>query len=278
MIGTRLGAKSSFVGAAVGSAADDESGGGAPPPPDPMAGVTRDSTSLKYYPATNAEWTIAMAAAGLGTGNPTAIYNCQDVSGSLIDANAALSLTTITGVPTYSQAVAGHTRLGVGFVDGAGTSFRRAIGAGPNPLTTSSIWMWVADITVAAATRAFASASVAAAADVTAIILSTPKVRVRESNVSVDGASNPLTASTQPYVLQHDLAGSRSRLFTRQEKVSGTFSLVTADGLKGLGAVTTTCPTAKVCYGCMFQGTAAELTDAQVKTLLTTLGWSIPWS
>jgi hypothetical protein len=30
-------------------------------------------------------------------------------------------------------------------------------------------------------------------------------------------------------------------------------------------------------YGALWKGAAAELSDAQVRTLLTTLGWSISW-
>jgi hypothetical protein len=66
---------------------------------------------------------------------------------------------------------------------------------------------------------------------------------------------------------------------TDQDKLLPTFGGTMAGTLLGFGGVAggNQCSNMGLVYACRFSGAAAELTAAQIKTLLQTLGWTIGW-
>lgn len=249
-------------------------GGGAV---DPFAGVTKDATSNKYVPANSSEWTTFRTAGSLSTANPNSLWLCQETSGNLSDSIGSLTLTA-NATPTYDNAVTGWTRKGLGFTQVANQRFGAAAGVGPSPATTSQMWLWIVTVTATpAATRGICQVSNGATV-LQGLLTSTPRARINVGGTTTDGTNSPATETNgMPVVLLYDRSGSRAMLYTSQEKITGTYSAGVVDGVKGIGAGTSF-PGFCV-YGAMWSGAAAEaFTDANVKSLLQTMGFTIPWS
>lgn len=242
-----------------------------------IGGVTRDPGNLNYFPANNTEWTILMAAAGLSTGNPSSVWNSQEATGTLADSIGAVPLALQGTAPAYRQAMTGLTRLGVRWTDGLLNSDLNNTTTAPNPATTSLLMLAYLDFpSVPAATR-----EILRTAGTNSVIrwLSTGRLRVTTS-VSTDGLIS--LAGLQGWcALRVNITASTISVFSFKEKIVGTFAapfsapFTMIGGGGGAGG-----PTAAIGYPytALFSGTAAELTDAQVKTLLQTLGAVIPWT
>lgn len=239
-----------------------------------MANVSRDSGSNVYAPSNADQWTTTMSQAALTTGNPTSTWLCQEASGNLADSIGSFTLTA-NATPLYRQAVAGWSRLAVGTDDGAGNEGFMSTDAGlPDPATTSYLILaYVALLAVPAANRGvmiFANVPV-----IEARYTTTPRYMIVNSTGTA-GTSNPGSA-VRPVVIRSNQTADTNLLATDQEKITELWSSP-AGRRVALGGFDAAAPSALYLYAAMFTGAAAELTDAQLKTLLQTLGWSIAWS
>lgn len=240
-----------------------------------ITGVTQDSASLKFAPANDAEWTTFMSAIGLGTGNPTQIWNCQDLSGNLVAAKG--TNLTVAGAPTYNNAVAGWNRKSFNITATTVQAASQGVGVGPDPSTTSVLWLaYVATTTTPGGGR-----------DIITVSNNATGCRVMHlagnNHQMVDGANtaNSVNSYTRanPYVLalKYDKTNAVTAAYTDLETWSVPFTTV-VDGAKGIGAVTANGDAgSKYLYLVEFSGAAAELTTAQLRTLITGLNWSVPW-
>lgn len=241
-----------------------------------IAGVSYDSSSQKAVPASAAEWTTLMAAAGLATGNPSLLWKCQEAAGNLAD-----SIGTFTGTATgtvfgYNTAVAGWTRTGLSLSNG-GTNQVANVDAGlPDTLTASMMVLAYILPIASGGSRDFINVG------------TTVQARGRMSNgnkqIAVSGANSSLgtldiIGSVRPMVMRHNrTAGSMLLVTDVNEKLVPTFdATVTGKSIK-LGDATARSPNFVCLYLAAFFNAAAEMTDAQVKTLLTTMNWTIPWT
>ena len=275
MIGSRVGTKTgSLLGAAVGSVADDETPSGV----DPMAGVTRDAASGKYFPANAAEWTITRAAAGISSGNPANLWLCQEASGNLADSIGGTALA-VAGTWNYQQAVTGFTRLAVvNPTDGLGARFTSA---GDEISTSSEALFAVVQMPASGpgGTRSVMEVGTNATRDAIELANVGPVLRGRSVANIADG-THDFTNAVRPCVLVSNRTGTEVIVATDQEKLLPTFGGTMAGTLITFGGVAggNLCPNMGLMYACRFSGAAAELSAAQVKSLLQVLGWSIPWS
>lgn len=239
--------------------------------------VTKDATSGIRCPASSAEWTSLMSVAGLATGNPGSLWLDQQASGSIADSIGAVTCTLDVASPTYQSAVTGWSRLSLRNTDG--TSLQRWFNTttAPNPRTTSTLQFAYIEFPAAAPVlqRGIMAKAGAGAQDVR--LDTTGKIAF------VDGATtltaNVVSNAVHPVMFLTNITNSTSKLFLDTEKVTGTFVLPANGAFIGFGAVSTA--TAAGCaflYSGEFSGAAAELTDAQIKTILQTLGWTIPWT
>lgn len=271
--GTRVGSYPSFIGSAIGSAADDEgnTGGGG------IVGVTRDASSAKYVPATATEFNTLLAALSLsGLGTPSSIYNFQEAATPVADVIGTDNLGA-GGTPLFAQAVPGWTRKGVGFNGGVGQRFSRASGS-PNPTTTSQLWVFFmsVDVLPGVATR---FAFLADSASAYRINVNTAGViQAIVAGVTTSGATNMVGQGIVPVAFLYDRANSRANVYNLSDKVVGTYSAGILDGAKGIGA-TAASVTGSCVYGFKYQGAPAEaITDANLKSLLTGMGFPIGWT
>lgn len=268
MLGLRTGLRFGLrPGLALGLAADQVGG-------SLMAGVTLDAAGNRYFPANATEWTITMAAAGIASGGPSLLWNCQDASGNAADSIGAFPGTAAGTGLSYQQAVAGYTRLALQTTDGSTGTFSNAAGGLPSLATQSQLSLAVIKvITVTTANR-----NVMRMANVTTIeaqVTTTPRPRIIAGAASNIGGSDP-TGVVRPYVLKHDKTNSAQTLYTDQEKISPAFTALSGQNVRiGAGAGNTA--TAQFLYYASFFLGAAELSDAQVKKLLQVLNWPVAW-
>lgn len=246
-------------------------------PPNPMAGVPQDATSLKYAPETALEWTQTMGVAAIASGNPSDWYLCQEAAGNLASSGAGLTLTA-NGAPLYQQNVVGWTRKGVGFTNAANQRFTAAAAAGPNPAATSVMWLWYISITAAPGAQVVMINVSDAATNyrVMAQVVGTTRIQNACAGVVVNGTTDATTVGIQPIAIQYNRTAGVANVYTLNDKIVGTYNAGVLDGRKGIGGATS--PTGQAVYGALWSGAAAEMTPTQIKTLMTTLGWTPTWA
>lgn len=241
---------------------------------DPMAGVTKDGSSNIYCPANASEWTTAMAAAGLATGNPSSVWNCQEASGNLTDAIGSIALT-VTGSPTFQQAISGWARKGITYPLSTTARHTNSTTA-PSAGSTSLLMLLYALPPSADVGLTRSLCQVGTTAELRCNTSSPTRMTV-VNGATTAGAGAFLGTSVRPILLRYNRTATTVTGFSDIEKIVGTYAAATgpivgfpSNGAQSMGF--------SALYAALFDGAAAELTDAQVKTLLTQLGWSIPWS
>jgi len=243
-----------------------------------LVGVTRDAASGKYFPASASEWNTVFAAAGVGVTFAGNIWLCQEASGNLADSGGAGLSLTATGTPSYQQAVTGYTRLKVSNATD-GNANNRFTATGTDILTNSNLLFGVFDMPTAnpAAARTFLGLG-ANATRAAAEFLTTGLLRGRSVGNVNDGTD--CKNAVRPLMLQADRTNNLVRALDDVDKTTPTFDATMAGTLINIwgyaGANLT--PACGTLYLTRLTGSAAEMTDAQKKAVLVTLGWSISWT
>lgn len=238
-----------------------------------MAGVTQDSTSLIYTPANSFEWLLTMAAAGIALPGPTNLWLCQEASGNLADTIGTAPLTQTGAGHLYQQAVTGWSRLAATTVDG--TSGQKWINTttAPNPNTTSTLWFGY--FRFPAVAPAANRDVVANAGALDSRFTSGGKIQII-NGATTTGTANPL-GGVHPWLVKHDNTNLQFTGYTDQEKIAGTYAVMGSNPSYMAGGQTALAGDFGYMYLAEFSGASAEMTDAQIKTLLQTLGWTIAW-
>ncbi len=242
-------------------------------PPDPFATVTRDATSGIYVPASAAEWTTFIAAAGLSIAVPDALWLMQEASGNPADSIGSLTLTASGIGITYQQSVTGWTRKAIKFAD-ANTSQLRSTGASlPDVSTASQLTLLLAQLAVPSSTaKVMAHGTVRNEIRIT----TTPRLRAQSNGNIADGSVSP-TGSVIPIGLRSRAAVSVVG-FSDTEKLTPTLAAVTGKAIN-FGAVgDATAPPISLLYAVQWHNANAEMSDANYKLMLQALGCTITWS
>lgn len=239
-----------------------------------MAGVARDGTSSIYCPATAGQWTTTLAAASIASGGPSALHLMQDAAGGPADAIGTFTMTVAGAGRTYQQAVTGWTRLSITHIDNATSNMMNTDALLPDIGTNSCLMLLYGklDSTPAAQRTMIGMGTTNLSGRMTA----TPTVNLTNGVTSATGAGNPSSA-VRPYVLKMDRTNSLQTLYTDQEKISPAFNGTPTGKRIWLGGVGSGGGPISHLYLATFFNAAAELSDAQVKTLLQTLGFTIAW-
>lgn len=228
-----------------------------------------DATSGWRCPVNAYQWTL------LGE-TIAGIWLCQEASGNLADSAGSLTLTAVV-TPTYSNAVAGWTRLAVG-CNGTTDGFRAAAGSGPDPSTTSSLWIWYVNIPTAApgGTAAICYASDTASPHQLGHA-ATDRIQVKTLAATTNGGVDP--GGVRLCMLQYDRANSLANGYTSQEKLVNTYSASVTDGNKGIGIGNNAASLSQYLYGALLSGANAERASGACATLAnkltkTAMSWS----
>lgn len=234
--------------------------------------VSKDATSLIYVPAASAEW------AALGLNAPADLWLTQEASGNLADSIGSVTLTA-NAAPSYSNAITGWTRVGVGFTEGtANQRITAASGTGPSPATTSIAFLMYAKITTAAAG---AARGIIGLGSNLAVQQQSgfQKIRIACVGVNTNGTANYADGNVHPFLFVYDRTNTKVVVYTDLETFTGTYAAGALDGNKGYGAGgSITTPTGmNVLFGAAYTGANAEAlsTQATAKSYLQSLGWTI---
>lgn len=242
-----------------------------------MASVTLDAASGKYCPATPAEWAVVLAIAGITSGGPSAIYLMQEASGNLADSVDSFTLTASGTGLGYQAAVAGWTRKAV-TTTAAGTGvFASASASLPDISTTSHMAIAYAKVTTqAVATRDVVSVGAAGTTMRTMSVATSGVLRGACAANVANGAADA-GGVVRPWCPQINRTAAAAAACTDAERVTPAISAgATGKGI-GVGNVGSSCITASFLYRADFFAAAAEWTAAQMRTVLTVLGWTVLW-
>jgi hypothetical protein len=241
--------------------------------------VSRDGPNSVACPMTAQQW------AALGVQAPTHLYLCQNPSGSIPDEMGVANATIGGAGHLFDQVISGWSRKFVGFPDAqAGANWQRAarvIGS------TQSVAMLIyAAFTANASTRLLAGAcgnglgantgpGIDAAGSV-----NTPRLSAN-AVTQAGGSSHAGITTVRPYLFVRDAANDLTRLYTDLEQVNVThWEGASSSAIAYIGATGGSTRESRYGYWALWEPTeAAALIAAGYgnKTLLQTLGWSIPY-
>ncbi len=236
---------------------------------NPMAGVARDLLSGIYCPANAAQWASVLAVAGITTGGPSMLWLCQEASGNLADSIGAFT-GVASGTVGYNQAEAGWTRTAVSVTDGVAGAFATTV---PEGSTTSALSLAYVNVVASAGTRQAIGMHTGTNSRFNATAADRPQA-VSNAN-TVSGVSSHQGA-VRPCVLRHNVTATTAMGCNNVEKLAPAFGALAGTTFQLAGSSRLP-PTMRANYVVNFHGAAAEMTDAKLKTLLQTLGWSIAW-
>lgn len=275
-IGTRIGARTN-VGATVGTRVGMRRGG----TPNPLATVARDATSNIYRPTNLAQWQTVLSVAGV-TGDPFLRWALDQAAGDAPDSIGSLTGArggTVSNI-SFQQAIPGWTATGVTLAKGADGTFITTDASLPDTATGDLLVM--CNVRFPAAIAAGSPSTVMQlgyvyATRVSCETMNTPTVRAFTPAATLAGAANPSNAIT-PIAILVDRTNGRATVLTRFEALdvaiggAGKGILIGGDNIQ-----------TDLSAGCTywdlvaFQGPAARKSNANIKAIWTTLGWSVAW-
>ncbi len=237
-----------------------------------MSTVTRDATSLIYLPATAAEWSTTLTVAGDSSGGPSHLYlPGSPASGNITDIIGGKTLN-VSGSPLYQQPITGWSTKCVA-PPGTATNTFFNNGTMEDIASNSVLTMLVAQFNQSASTREIAFHG-AASTNALENAGATTHQRIRTGANSANGTIDHTTAP-HIYWIKWNRTGSENKLISELERLSITFASTSGVTLQiQTGISTDTAAFAKFLYVAEFIGAAAEKSDATIKAISQTLGWT----
>ena len=226
---------------------------------------TVDATSGKGTPANATEWVSVLAAAGVSRPAPSRLWLCQDAAGGPVDSISADNLTVVTASPGYLQTVSGWSRKALTYADaGTGSASSTSV------ITASTLVMMYAAVTATPAalrTLGFSQGY---------IQVDTAR-KASYVGATTATSATALTGNVQPIVAQTNRTATTMKLATDADIVAPGYVL-NDNRLLYIGAASLTAPASAFLYAVGWTGANAEWTQAEIKAVLQTLGWTIPWT
>lgn len=249
-----------------------------------IAGVSRDSLKKWYVPETFSEWQTFLTASSLTAIKPPNMgHLMQEASGNPADIYLRVPLTA-SSTPFYQTTVSGWTRKAITMTDGTAKQLASTNSQLPDISTTSMLTLAYVLVPSSspAASRNIVSLGTSASTRSSAVITSAGKVQATSTSANTQtGASSICDGTVHAICIKVDRTNSADVVYTDVEKLTPTFgSTMTGKGIYlgaqqgGLGALA-----GGYLYEMTWFGTAAEMTDSQVKSLIQALtGLTLTWS
>lgn len=230
--------------------------------------VTRDATSNVFFPATATEATQWIA--GLGIGAPFALWQLQEAAGPFVDSISGINLTN--GSMGTHAGVTAWTRLAIKATPDGSGNFAENIGSWPDLHSTSQTLLFLIAVTATpGGTRTILGMGGASAGDLFVNYDASNHYILTDGTNTGTGTVNHGTGVVGVLV-RHNATATTDDLFVGAfaslEKISKTFHAPVAGATTfGFGAFSLTTPVMEVLGAIAFDGSAAEVTDAQVTAL-----------
>ena len=229
--------------------------------------VSIDSAALVYCPASSTEW--AELLSGTGLNGPSSCWACSESSGTLADSIGSRTLTSSGGgALSYQQSAPGWSRKGVAFADN-GTGY--LLGTGADTTTTSGMLLQVlVPVTNPAsgfrALNCFGNTKYEEAQ----FVNGATGAKLRGQSDSNTATGDQQHAGGLVVVTKYDHTNGVFSVQTRGERIKPTYVSQTAgsatnlfllgDGINSTDAI--------MVYAAYWTGADAEITDAQIQTLI----------
>lgn len=237
---------------------------------------TVDATSGIAVPANTTEWASFIAAKGLSVAVPDALWLLQEASGDAADAsgNGFVLAASGTGL-AYQQAVTGWSRKAITFTDGGTGALKSTSASLPNISTTSQLSLVIASIVSVGGTRNFLTHGTTTRSGLN--VTSIPRLRAASGSNTTDGTNDP-TGAVRPFVLRTNRATSATVAYSDSERITPTFNSGVTGQAVCIGDNTAATASVAVLYAAEWHVTKAEMSDANLKSLLQAMGFVITWS
>lgn len=233
-----------------------------------------DGMSGRGVPSSATQWQDLITNNALSMTPPNGLWLMQEQSGPIAPTIGAVMIPgTNTNAGTYRRGVPGWTRVAIATTANQNTAFGNNTASELPDVSTSSmtILVYYATPTPTNQTTSIVfGGSGGGFAEVGLDSANHFKLSVGSSNATgtVDHGTGVV-----PIILKMDVDHSQQVLYVDHEKVAGTYgSLASSRGLL-LAAANHTSPEGRWLYMAAWYGAGAELTDAQVSSLLIALGW-----
>ena len=238
-----------------------------------MSGVTKDAASGFYLPATLTEWSSALTVANVSRGAPSHLWIPGSVSsGAIPDVIGGKSLAP-SGSPLYQQPVSGWSST---CVKANGTAANQFFNNATmeQTLTSSVLACAVVTFNQSAINRQqlFHGAADGNSFEAPA---GTAKMRLRNGGGSANSTLDHAGSAVRLYWLRHDITNLINTLTSTIEKLSITYATITGTTFQlQVGISTDTAASTAFIHVTEWVGAAAEWTDAELKAVSQTLGWT----
>ena len=248
-----------------------------------IAGVSRDTTSQWYVPATWAEWQTFLTASSLTAIRPPSMgHLLQEASGNPADIFLSVPLTA-SNLPAYQATVPGWTRLAITMTDGTAKSLSSVNPLLPDISTTSMLNLsyTLMPSSLPAAARGVVSLGTSAATRHSTDVDTTGKIKVFSTSTNfATGSISMCDGTVHMVVSKVDRTNLVDAVYTDKDKTSPAFGAgMTGKGIYfgsrsgGEGAIA-----GGFLYEMTWFGAAAEMTEAQIRSLSQALtGLTMPW-
>ena len=241
--------------------------------------VSKDATSGKLYPATQTEWADFISIRALsGISVPNSIYTCQDTGTPLVDAGAAALNLALTGSgDSYRQAVTGWTALACKLTDGTTGGWRTTNAALPDPASASCARLtYLAEpAAIPSSTRPWGSLTGTTTLIQGRINVTTGFPSTLDAGSAANGTVNGAGAIL-PWGIRYNKTTGVTVGTTLVDKMTPTF---TAGAGKSYSLGTTIAAGSfGFLYDVRWDGAAAEVSDANWKSMYQALGWAPTWT
>lgn len=230
--------------------------------------VTADGTSGKLVPANSTEWSNFLANNSIALGVPQHLYSFQEASGNALDGIGSTNLTA-TAI-TYSKPVTGWSRVAMSGTGSANSNLTNA-----TYLDTAAnsflVFMYLRYDAVTVATRGLVTFG--------SPLLQIPdnKIRLREG-AALASTVNDHSTTVHPIVMAFNNLNTTIKMYSDLEKLTIAYSASSGSGLTLIPSALADPGVSDLIYMTSWGGASAETTDAEIKKLITGLGYSPPWS
>lgn len=230
--------------------------------------VAKDATSGVRCPASSTEWGHVMTLAGINSGSPSFLWLCQEPSGNLADSIGACTLTA-ANTPAYATAVSGWARKAISWTDGGTAQFGNTSAPPDGGSSSLALLCYQYVAATPSGTRLMASLTTFAVS----IGVNNSGEASGLDNAIGHGSEVITDGAVRPFFLVYDRAASSCTLYTGEDVIDCTYASSSGKN-SALGAYAITNPTGGCLYAAQLNGTAAELSQANVKSILNVLGWT----
>lgn len=239
---------------------------------------TVDTENLLYaLPANLTEWNALLAAAGDATGGPFLLWKADEASGDLADSiGSVVGTASGTGV-TYQSIELGWAKRGLLTAQSATGKFSTTDASLPDLGSDDILVLSLVNLLSAPSTFRNVT-QVGTTTNIGKIMVKNGPLMSISSGANVATGLNNPTGRVRPLVYQHDKTNTVSRFASDDEILTPTQSATVTGKYLSFVGDTLLAPAARTLYLVAFKGAAARKTRTNIKNILTTAGWSPPWT